>query len=228
MSVLENFTIEPSWDNVLGQEYKKDYFLNLSEFIKKERNSGDQIYPVKGLVFNAFKKTPYDRVKVVIIGQDPYHGEGQAEGLSFSVPMGIRQPPSLRNIFKELHDDLGVAIPCHGSLEKWAEQGVLLLNATLTVAKSKPLSHHNRGWEQFTDAVVHTLAKHEERIIFLLWGKNALQKAGFLAETHHHVLTAPHPSPFSAHNGFFGCRHFSMTNQLLQQWGKEPIDWQLD
>lgn len=228
MLSLTHFTIEPSWDVILDQEYQKEYFLSLAEFVKNERKSGNEVYPAQDMVFNAFKKTPYSKVKVVIIGQDPYHGEGQAEGLSFSVPKGIPQPPSLRNIFKELHEDIGMAMPCHGCLEKWAEQGVLLLNATLTVAKNKPLSHHKKGWEQFTDAVVHALANHQERLIFLLWGKNALQKAGFLANTHHHVLTAAHPSPFSAHSGFFGCRHFSMTNNLLLQSGKEPINWSLD
>jgi uracil-DNA glycosylase len=223
----QGFTIESSWDAVLEEEYHKPYFLLLIEYVKQQRLGGKMIYPPKELIFNAFKTTPYERTKIVIIGQDPYHNAGQAHGLSFSVLPGVPLPPSLRNIFKELNDDLHVPIPTHGCLQKWAEQGVLLLNATLTVEHNKPLSHQKQGWEQFTDAVVNALACHPEPLIFFLWGRHAIQKAGFLANRHHLVLTAPHPSPFSAHTGFFGCKHFSQANALLANRGQQPIDWSL-
>lgn len=227
MGLLTNFSIETEWDKVLAKEYNAPYFLNLAEFVMQERLSGKNIYPEPPLVFNALKTTPYNKVKAVIIGQDPYHGPGQAHGLSFSVRHGIKPPPSLVNIFKELHADIGITIPMHGCLEKWAEQGILLLNSTLTVEQEKPLSHHGRGWEQFTDAVVQSLVKHPESIVFILWGRKAIEKAGFLKETHHHILTSSHPSPFSAYSGFFGCKHFSKTNELLIKQNKQTIDWSL-
>jgi len=231
-TVLQNLTIEPTWDAQLHEEYTKPYFLELADFVREERRAGKHVYPLNGLVFHAFQKTPFDRVKVVIMGQDPYHGEGQAHGLSFSVPKGVRLPPSLQNIFKELHADLGIEMPSHGCLEKWAEQGVLLLNATLTVQESSPLSHHKRGWEQFTNEAIRALALRQDPVVFLLWGRNAIDKCNHVAELkahpQHRILTAPHPSPFSAHSGFFGCRHFSKTNEILQSLGKKPIDWRLD
>lgn len=227
---MNNFAIDPSWDSVLKKEYSMPYFLQLADFVQKERSAGKNIYPPKGMVFSAFQKTPYNAVKVVIVGQDPYHGKGQAHGLSFSVQKGVRPPPSLQNIYKELNEDLKIPIPPHGCLEGWAEQGVLLLNTLLTVQESTPLSHQKMGWETFTDAVIRVLAEREDPIIFMLWGRNAMQKCANVAElnpstTHHHILTAPHPSPFSAHSGFFGCKHFSKANAILQSLGKEPINW---
>lgn len=228
---MNDFTIEPSWGNVLKNEYAKPYFIQLGQFVKEERNAGKAIFPPKNLVFNAFQKTPYDKVNVVILGQDPYHGAGQAHGLSFSVQKGVRPPPSLQNIFKELATDVGVPTPPHGSLEAWAEQGVLLLNTLLTVQEGKPLSHQKRGWEQFTDAVIRALAMREDPLVFLLWGRNAIQKCNDVPElkaaSHHSILTAPHPSPFSAHSGFFGCKHFSQANTILESLGKAPIRWEL-
>lgn len=231
-ALLQNFTIEASWDDKLQAEYTKSYFLELATFLKEERSQGNIIFPPKGQTFAAFQKTPYDKVKVVIMGQDPYHGQGQAHGLSFSVPKGMKQPPSLQNIFKELANDVGTTAPNHGSLEKWAESGVLLLNALLTVQEGKPLSHQKRGWELFTDAAIRALAERKDPVIFLLWGKNAIDKCSNVKElklaTQHYILTAPHPSPFSAHGGFFGCKHFSQTNEILTKLGKVPIDWQID
>lgn len=230
--ILENFSIETSWDRVLQEEYKKPYFQNLTLFVKEERESCAKIFPENKLVFNALQKTAYNSVKVVIMGQDPYHGAGQAHGLSFSVPKGITPPPSLKNIFKELASDLGLKVPGHGCLEKWAEQGVLLLNATLTVRESAPLSHHKQGWEVFTDKIIRSLSERQDPVIFLLWGKNAIDKCSRLPELQkhplHYLLTAPHPSPFSAHTGFLGCRHFSKANDILAKLGKKPIDWQLE
>lgn len=228
---LVNFHIEPSWDQVLKSEFQKSYFFSLTTFLQNERASGLDIFPSKGEVFTAFQKTPYSKVKVVIMGQDPYHGVGQAHGLSFSVPKGVKSPPSLQNIFKELHSDLNIPIPNHGCLLKWAEQGVLLLNALLTVQSGKPLSHQNRGWEEFTDAAIRSLALRSDPVIFLLWGKNAIDKCKNVKELsehkQHYILTAPHPSPFSAYTGFFGCKHFSKANELLKKLNKEPIDWSL-
>lgn len=226
-----SFSIDPSWDKVLKTEYSKPYFIKLGEFLQEERKAGKNIFPSNELVFNAFQKTPYDKVKVVIMGQDPYHGAGQAHGLSFSVQKGIRPPPSLQNIFKELSSDMGVMIQPQGSLESWAEQGVLLLNAILTVQEGKPLAHQKLGWEQFTDAAVRALVEREDPVVFLLWGNNAMQKCINVAElktgSHHFILTAPHPSPFSAYAGFFGCKHFSKANTILQSLGKAPINWLL-
>lgn len=226
------FALEPSWQKVLMDELQKPYLVELASFVKNERFLGKKIYPPEELVFNAFAQTPYDKVRVVIVGQDPYHGAGQAHGLSFSVPKGVKLPPSLQNIFKELHEDLQVPAPSHGCLLKWTEQGVLLLNATLTVMEKEPMSHHNRGWERFTDAAIRQLALKKEPLIFVLWGKNALDKCNHVAELkqnkQHTILTAAHPSPFSAHSGFFGCKHFSKINQILTEHGQRPIDWSLD
>jgi uracil-DNA glycosylase len=226
------FVLESSWQKVLKQELQEPYILDLAAFVEKEyTTSTSPIYPPQDLIFNAFTQTPYDKVQVVIMGQDPYHGPGQAHGLSFSVPKGIKPPPSLQNIFKELHSDIHLSTPTHGCLLNWAKQGVLLLNATLTVKQSEPMSHHGRGWERLTDAIIVQLIKREDPIIFVLWGKSAQDKCRFVNESanlkHHYILTAAHPSPFSAANGFFGCRHFSKINMLLEQQGKQPIDWSL-
>lgn len=232
MEVLERkclFNLESSWQKVLEKELQKPYIQQLEDFIESERESGDNIYPPQGEVFNAFWKTPFNEVKVVIMGQDPYHGPGQAHGLSFSVNKGVPQPPSLKNIFTELHNDLGILNPRHGCLESWAQQGVLLLNATLTVRESDPMSHHGKGWELFTDAVVHALLERNDPIIFILWGKSAQDKCNHIrAKSNHRILTSAHPSPLSAYRGFFGCRHFSKVNELLISMGKKPIDWRLE
>lgn len=219
----------PSWQKVLKEEFQKPYIAKLLAFIEKERFSGLPVYPSRELVFNAFRMTPYDEVKVVIMGQDPYHGSGQAHGLSFSVPEGIPFPPSLQNIMKELATDIQIDQPKNGCLINWAKQGVLLLNATLTVRQGEPMSHHGKGWELFTDAVIEVLVAKKEPIIFMLWGKSAQEKCRhLLATAHNHtILTSPHPSPFSAHQGFFGCRHFSKANDILIQKGKKPIDWSI-
>lgn len=224
------FVLESSWQKQLQEDLKEPYLLKLASFIEKEYAIAG-IFPPKDLIFNAFFQTPYDQVKVLIMGQDPYHGQGQAHGLSFSVPNGVKSPPSLQNIFKELETDIQLPRPSHGCLTSWAKQGVLLLNATLTVRRDEPLSHHGHGWERFTDAVVRKLEERKDPVIFVLWGKSAQEKCRFLRgeclPSRHYVLTAPHPSPFSAHNGFFGCRHFSQINELLKQQKKEPIDWAL-
>jgi len=220
------FEIEPSWKKALEQELQKPYLPILAAFVERERLAGP-VYPPKELMFNAFWQTPYDQVKVLIMGQDPYHGPGQAHGLSFSVPMGIPAPPSLQNIYKELAADIGMAIPTHGCLLSWTKQGVMLLNASLSVRQGEPQSHAGKGWEQLTDAVIEALAKRKEPIIFVLWGKSAQDKGKRLIGTHHPILKAPHPSPLSAHQGFFGCKHFSKINALLQQQGKPPINWSL-
>ena len=223
------FQLPDDWTKVLFKELQKPYLIDLKAFLEKERLQGKIIYPPEKDIFSCFALTPFDKVSVVIIGQDPYHGEGQAHGLSFSVRKGIPIPPSLKNIYKEIESDLHLPIPSHGCLESWAKQGVLLLNATLTVEQSKPLSHHKRGWEQFTDAVVQTLLEKKQHLVFLLWGKNAQEKGlkyPQLIQGRHLVLEAAHPSPFSA-TGFFGCRHFSKTNEYLIAHGKRPIDWQI-
>ena len=220
--------IEDSWKKVLKDEFTKDYFLQIVTFIKTERAAGKIIYPPGSLLFNAFDKTPFDKVKVVLLGQDPYHNPGQAQGLSFSVPKGVTKPPSLINIFKELQSDLGIAPSPHGDLEKWATQGVLLLNASLSVRKNEPGSHSKIGWIEFTDAVIKKISEEKKGIVFLLWGKFAQDKQVLLDETKHHVLKAAHPSPFSADKGFFGCKHFSKTNDFLMQEGLQPIDWKLN
>lgn len=219
--------IEESWKAVLKNEFNKPYFLEAVTFIKTERALGRTIYPPGSLIFNAFDTTPFDKVKVVLLGQDPYHGKGQAHGLSFSVPNGIKPPPSLINIFKELNSDIGIPIPAHGNLTHWAEKGVLLLNACLTVRENEPLSHSKIGWTAFTDVVIEKISSLKEHVVFLLWGKYAQEKQALIDETRHLVLKAAHPSPFSANNGFFGCRHFSKTNEYLVANGIDPIDWSL-
>lgn len=223
----DSVKLEESWKEALKGEFSQPYFQALKSFLVKEKNEGQTIYPPGKFIFNAFNSTPFHEVKVVILGQDPYHGKGQAHGLSFSVPMGITKPPSLRNIFKELVDDVGITSPSHGNLQSWADQGVLLLNSLLTVRASKAGSHKGKGWETFTNASISALNKHREGIIFFLWGNYAKQKGQFIDQSKHHVLTAAHPSPFSAHNGFFGCKHFSQANELLTQQGKKPINWQV-
>ncbi len=219
--------IEDSWKEVLQEEFNKPYFEEIVFFLKQEKQSGKTIYPPGPLIFNAFEKTSLDKVKVVILGQDPYHGAGQAHGLCFSVPDGITPPPSLINIFKELNADTGTPVPASGNLEKWAKQGVLLLNAMLTVRANSPASHSKIGWENFTDAVIRLLSDKKHGIVFILWGRFAQDKQELIDATKHHILKAAHPSPFSANNGFFGCRHFSKANELLAQERLEPIDWRL-
>lgn len=220
--------IEPSWKEVLKNEFTKPYFLQIVTFLKTEKAAGKTIYPPGPLIFNAFNQTPFNKTRVVIIGQDPYHGPGQAHGLSFSVPNGIKPPPSLVNIFKEIQTDIGVAMPQgYGNLTKWAEQGVLLLNAALTVRANEPFSHANFGWADFTNAVIEKISAEKEGVVFLLWGKFAQEKQLLIDETKHFVLKAAHPSPFSAHAGFFGCKHFSKTNEILVKQGAAPIDWKL-
>ena len=220
--------IEPSWKEVLKNEFTKPYFLEIVTFLKVERNAGKVIYPPGPLIFNAFNQTPFDKVKAVILGQDPYHGRGQAHGLSFSVPDGVKPPPSLVNIYKEIESDLGVVMPAHyGNLTSWAEQGVFLLNAFLTVQAGKPSSHAKIGWMDFTDRVISKISDEKKGVIFLLWGKFAQEKQVLIDETKHFVLKAAHPSPYSADKGFFGCKHFSKTNKLLIDQGLPPITWKL-
>ena len=220
--------LEPSWLSVLEQEFEKDYMIDLKSFLKAEKDAGVNIYPKNADIFNALNTTPFDKVKVVILGQDPYHGAGQAHGLSFSVQRGVAVPPSLKNIYKELERDIeGFKAPNHGHLTHWAEQGVLLLNATLTVRASTPGSHQNRGWEIFTDEIIKAISQKLEHVVFLLWGKYAQTKATLIDQKKHYVLTSAHPSPFSAHTGFLGSRPFSKTNQLLIQNNLKPIDWNL-
>ncbi len=220
--------IHPSWKMLLKDEFNKTYFQQLVTFLKTEKVLGKKIYPPGPLIFNAFNQTPFEQVSVVILGQDPYHGEGQAHGLSFSVPPGIKPPPSLLNIFKEIQNDLGIEMPpAYGNLLSWAQQGVLLLNAALTVRAGEPFSHAKYGWAEFTDAVIKKISDEKKGVIFLLWGKFAQEKQALVDETKHFILNAAHPSPFSADKGFFGCKHFSKTNQLLMKQGYQPIDWKL-
>lgn len=220
--------IEPSWKEALKNEFTKPYFLEIVTFLKIEKNNGKTIYPPGPLIFNAFNQTPFDKVKVVILGQDPYHNPGQAHGLSFSVPNGIKPPPSLVNIYKEIQKDVDIPMPAgYGNLTKWAEQGVLLLNAILTVRANEPASHAKNGWMNFTDAVITKISDEKKGVIFLLWGKFAHEKQLLIDETKHFVLKAAHPSPFSADKGFFGCKHFSKTNELLTNQGLTPINWKL-
>ena len=219
-----NVKIEQSWEEVLQREFEQDYFCNLVAFVKQEYASGT-VFPPGNEIFAAFDATPFDRVKVVIIGQDPYHGERQANGLCFSVAEGIQFPPSLLNIFKEIHDDIGTEIPTSGDLTRWAKQGVLLLNATLTVRAHCAGSHQGKGWEIFTDAVIRHLAENREHLVFMLWGSYAIKKGAFIDRNRHCVLTSPHPSPLSAYRGFFGNHHFSKANAYLQSHSIEPIKW---
>ena len=218
--------IHESWKERLSEEFREPYFETLKNFLVAEKNS-QVVYPPGDKIFAAFDRTPFDRVKVVILGQDPYHGKGQAHGLCFSVPPGITPPPSLVNIFKELHNDVGMPIPNHGNLESWADQGVLLLNATLTVRASQAGSHQNKGWENFTDSVIRKVSEERQGIVFILWGRYAQAKESLIDAGRHHILKAAHPSPFSAHSGFFGCHHFSKTNQHLESRGLEPINLSL-
>jgi len=219
--------IESSWKTELATEFSRPYFQQIVLHLHTEKASGKIIYPPGSLIFNSFDKTPFSKLKVVLLGQDPYHGEGQAMGLSFSVPKGIKPPPSLGNIYKELKQDIGMEIPEHGDLSRWAEQGVLLLNAALTVRANEPNSHSQIGWHDFTNEVIRNISAKKNGIVFLLWGKFAQEKQILIDEKKHYVLKAAHPSPFSANNGFFGCKHFSRTNQLLMQQGLQPIDWSL-
>lgn len=216
--------IEKSWKDVLLEEFEKPYFQSLTAFVKKEYGTS-KIFPPGSMIFNAFDRCSFDDVKVVIVGQDPYHGDNQANGLCFSVNDGIRFPPSLQNIFKELQQDIGAEFPTTGNLERWANQGVLMLNATLTVKAHTAGSHQKRGWEEFTDAVLMQISARKQDIVFVLWGGYAQKKGEFLDQGKHLVLKAAHPSPFSAHNGFFGCKHFSQTNQSLTSKGLKAIEW---
>ena len=211
--------IEPSWKEVLKDEFNKDYFQRVVAHLKMEKAMGRVIYPPGSLIFHAFDATPFEKVKVVLLGQDPYHGQGQAHGLAFSVQHGVKPPPSLVNIFKELNQDLGVPVPNHGHLEAWAKQGVFLLNASLTVRAAEPLSHSKTGWHEFTDAVIKKISDLRQNVVFMLCGKSAQDKQVLIDETKHFVLKAAHPSPYSADKGFFGCRHFSKTNEyLVKKW----------
>lgn len=220
--------IHPSWKEVLKDEFTKPYFQQIVTFLRAEKATGKNIFPPGPLIFNAFNQTPFDKVSVVIIGQDPYHGAGQAHGLSFSVPNGVKPPPSLVNIFKEIKKDIGIDMPLnYGNLTKWAQQGVLLLNAALTVRESDPFSHAKYGWADFTDAVIKTISDKKENVVFILWGRFAQLKQELIDENKHFVLMAAHPSPFSVEKGFYGCKHFSKTNQLLMDHGLPPIDWKL-
>ena len=219
-----NVQIEESWKQPLAPEFEKDYFIKLTEFVRSEYQT-TTIYPPGRFIFNAFNLCPFDKVKVVIIGQDPYHGPGQAHGLCFSVNDGVPFPPSLQNIFKEIQSDLGAPIPTSGNLTRWANQGVLLLNATLTVRAHQAGSHQRRGWEEFTDAAIRILAEQRENIVFILWGSYAQKKGAFIDRNKHLVLASAHPSPLSAYNGFFGNKHFSRTNEYLQAHGQTPIEW---
>ena len=215
------------WDEVLQDEFKKEYFTNLMDFVKNEYKE-KTIYPKQNEVFNAFRYTDFDNVKVVILGQDPYHGPNQAEGLSFSVSNEVLKPPSLKNIFKELESDLKIPFPEHNSLKKWAKEGVLLLNAVLTVEEHKPTSHKDRGWENFTDAVIKVLNERDKPIVFILWGSYARSKKTYITNPIHLVIESAHPSPFSARNGFFGSKPFSKTNEFLKKNGKKEIDWRIE
>ncbi|RMF27759.1 MAG: uracil-DNA glycosylase [Bacteroidetes bacterium] len=219
--------IEASWKEVLKDEFQQPYFRELADFLRREKAAGKVIYPPGPLIFNAFEQTPFPEVKVVILGQDPYHNPGEAMGLCFSVPKGVRVPPSLVNIFKELHDDLGCRIPPHGDLTHWARQGVFLLNAMLTVEKNRPASHRKIGWQNFTDAVIRKLSDEREGLVFMLWGGFARKKKALIDPFRHLILEAAHPSPL-ANGAFFGCRHFSKANEFLRSQGKEPIDWQIE
>jgi uracil-DNA glycosylase len=219
--------IEESWKETLKDEFSKPYFQQIALHLKIEKSQSKIIYPPGPLIFNAFNTTPVEKVKVVIIGQDPYHGPGQAHGLCFSVQHGVPPPPSLVNIFKELHDDIGIKIPDHGNLTHWAQQGVFLLNASLTVRSGEPMSHAKIGWATFTDTVIKKISEIKKHVVFMLWGKFAQEKRSLIDETRHLILRAAHPSPLSAHAGFFGCRHFSKANEYLIKKGIDPVDWHL-
>jgi uracil-DNA glycosylase len=219
-----NVRIHDSWKTHLKTEFEKPYFKILTDFVREEYMT-KTVYPPPASIFNAFKLCPLDNVKVVILGQDPYHGKGQAHGLCFSVNDGVRVPPSLQNIYKEIAEDCGLPTPQSGNLEQWAKQGVLLLNATLTVQAGHAGSHQHKGWEEFTDAVIRVVNEEKENVVFILWGRYAQNKTWMIDDKKHLVLTAPHPSPFSAHGGFFGCKHFSKTNVYLKEHGREVVKW---
>ena len=221
-----NPQIDESWKNVLEEEFKKEYFTSLKTFLLEEKQKA-KVFPPGPQIFSAFNETPFHNVKAVILGQDPYHGTGQAHGMCFSVQKGIKPPPSLENIFKELKSDVGVERPNHGYLLNWAQQGVFLLNAILTVRAHQAASHQKKGWENFTDAVIKKISSEKEHVVFLLWGRFAQSKAELIDSSQHLILKAAHPSPFSAHNGFLGCKHFSKTNKYLRLHGIEEIDWSL-
>lgn len=225
--VLRNAELEQSWRTALHSEFSKAYMVQLSAFLKSELDAGKQIYPPERQYFSAFHYTPLDKVKVVILGQDPYHGSEQAHGLCFSVPPGVKTPPSLVNIYKEMAEDIGITQPCHGCLVSWAEQGVLLLNAVLTVEAHEAASHQGRGWEIFTDAVITELNDKHDNLVFILWGSYAQKKGAKINGSRHLVIRSPHPSPLSSYRGFFGSKPFSRTNTYLEDRGKSPIDWQL-
>lgn len=220
-----NIQLENSWLDLLSGEFEQPYMQSLRDFLLAEKRAGKTVYPPGGLIFNALNSTPFEKVKVVVLGQDPYHGPGQAHGLSFSVPPGVPFPPSLLNIYKEIQQELGLPIPSNGCLQSWADQGVLLLNAMLTVEHSRAGSHQGKGWESFTDAIVHRLNEQRSGLVFLLWGSYAQKKAHFVDGNKHLVLKSPHPSPLSAHRGFFGNGHFAKTNQYLVDSGQAAIDW---
>jgi uracil-DNA glycosylase len=226
MQIINNISINESWKNKLHDQFTAPYFSQLKGFLVTEKKQY-AVFPAGNQIFAAFNHTPFENVKVVIIGQDPYHGRGQANGLCFSVSPGIAKPPSLVNIFKELQTDLGIPIPQSGNLEPWADQGVLLLNATLTVREGQPASHHGKGWEIFTDAVIRTISEQKKGVVFLLWGRFAHTKEELIDKSKHFILKAAHPSPL-ARGAFFGCKHFSKTNEILQQQGIQPIDWRIE
>ena len=225
MTERREIKLIPSWKDRLKDEFEKPYMQQLREFLRQRKRSGAAVYPPGGQIFNALNSAPFGEVEVVILGQDPYHGPGQAHGLCFSVPDGVPLPPSLQNIFREIASELPVEMPISGNLERWARQGVLLLNAVLTVERGLPGAHQGKGWERFTDRVIEELNRDREALVFILWGSYARKKGSFIDRDRHLVLTAPHPSPLSAHRGFFGCGHFSRANQWLQQHGMRPIDW---
>ncbi len=231
MTETDHIKLHESWKAPLASEFSSDYMTKLRAFLIQQKEAGKVIFPKGSEYFRALDLTPLDKVRVVILGQDPYHGPGQAHGLCFSVQAGVRTPPSLVNIYKELESDIGMQRPAHGFLESWAKQGVLLLNSVLTVQQAEAASHRGKGWEQFTDAIIRLIAEKEEPVVFLLWGSYAQKKAGFVQSVEqggqHLVLKAPHPSPLSAYNGFFGCKHFSKTNMFLEANGRPPIDWSL-
>ena len=219
--------LEPSWLEWLEPEFQQPYMRDLRTFLRGEKRAGKRIFPAGEEFFNAFAHTPLERVKVVILGQDPYHGEGQAHGLCFSVRPGVKPPPSLQNIYKEIHAELGLPVPGHGNLTAWADRGVLLLNSVLSVECGRAASHQGKGWEQFTDRVIEVINRRREGVVFMLWGSYAQRKGAFIDQQCHCVLKAPHPSPLSAHRGFFGCGHFRAANQYLEDRGEAPIDWRL-
>jgi len=219
--------LERSWLDKLDGEFKQPYMLQLSEFLRAQKQQGKRVFPPADQIFNAFAHTPLEKVKVVILGQDPYHGEGQAHGLCFSVKPGVKVPPSLQNIYKEIHAELGLAIPEHGCLTSWADQGVLLLNSVLSVECARAGSHQGKGWETFTDRVIGLINRERDGVVFLLWGSYAQRKGEYIDTSRHCVLKAPHPSPLSAYRGFFGCGHFKAANDYLEQQGRSPIDWSL-